>query len=168
MQYAQDYDERIVKCYLYYTTTFSQSGLRWYYQSATNQGMLMPYIKNTQVFVCPSLGKHGYGISHVGQTGASAGTSLGEIQSPAETVLFADNLLWNGNVDTGMDGTNIAGKVFKYSDRNNAGRLTSGCFGGGLVAPRHNGGANFTFCDGHSKWYQPLATETPVNMWDLL
>ncbi|MCE5238906.1 DUF1559 domain-containing protein [bacterium] len=168
MQYAQDYDERIVKCYLYWSSTFSQTQYRWYWQANSNPGMLWPYVKNSQVFMCPSVGKHAYGISFVGQTGADPGTAIGTIQSPAETVLFADSLLWHGDPDTGMGGDSVPGKVFKYSDRNSAGRLTSGCYGGGLVAKRHNDGANFAFCDGHCKWMQPMATESPVNMWDLL
>jgi prepilin-type N-terminal cleavage/methylation domain-containing protein/prepilin-type processing-associated H-X9-DG protein len=35
----------------------------------------------------------------------------------------------------------------------------------GKLANRHNGGSNFLFADGHSKWYKPEATFRPVNMW---
>ncbi|MBU0611112.1 MAG: DUF1559 domain-containing protein, partial [Armatimonadetes bacterium] len=166
MQYAQDYDEKIVKCYLWYPDP-NLTHIRWYWQSTSNEGMLYPYIKNSQVFLCPTEGCYGLSVA-IGQTGSGTGTAMASIQSPSETVAFADVLLWHGDIDTGRGGTAARGlRLFKYSDRYNAGRLDSGCYGGGLVAPRHNDGTNFAFCDGHAKWLKPMATETPVNMWDL-
>ena len=53
MQYAQDYDEMAVKCYL----SSNLSAVRWFrYRLNTYPGMLTPYIKNDQVFECPSGG----------------------------------------------------------------------------------------------------------------
>ncbi len=167
MMYAQDYDETIVKCYLYYTSTFSQTQFRWYWQGTSNPGMLYPYLKNWQIFRCPSDGC--YGISqYVSQTGSSPGLKLGAIADPAGTVLLTDVLQWNGDINTGMGGNFTYGlRGFRYSDRYNAGRMDSGCFGGGLCCARHNGMTNVAFCDGHVKCLIPTALESPINLWDL-
>ncbi len=167
MMYAQDYDEKIVKCYLHHPTP-NLTHIRWYWQSTTNEGMLNPYIKNSQVFRCPSDGC--YGVSqYVSQTGSSGGLTLGQITDPAGTVLFADCLQWRGDITTGLGGDFSRGlRLFKFSDQYNAGRMTSGCYGGGLIAPRHMEMSVVGFCDGHVKAMKPSALETPINLWDLL
>ena len=87
MQYTQDYDETLV-----------------HYNLANIGGwdkMLEPYLKNTGVLRCPSgpqgVLAYGYNYFYLGD-GTAAGTrSMASIQSPAETVAFADGA-WN---DTG-------------------------------------------------------------------
>ena len=166
LMYAQDYDEKMVKCYLYHPVP-NLTHIRWYWQSAANPGMLHPYTKNHQIQRCPSDGCYGINGA-VGQTGSATGLAMALIQRPAETVLFTDVLQWHGNIETGQGGNFAWGlRASRYSDRHNPGRMDSGCFGGGLCAPRHNGMANVAFCDGHVKAMQPLALETPVNMWSL-
>jgi prepilin-type N-terminal cleavage/methylation domain-containing protein/prepilin-type processing-associated H-X9-DG protein len=165
LMYAQDYDEKYSKCYLYHPGPLVN--IRWFWRGATNPGMLYPYLKNHQIFLCPSGGCYGYNRV-IGQTGSNPGLAMGDVEKPAETVMFADVLLWHGNIDTGRGGNFAWGlAAFKYSDRYNSGRMTSGCYGGGLICPRHNGTANVCFCDGHVKSMQPIACESPENMWDL-
>ncbi|MEN6303655.1 MAG: DUF1559 domain-containing protein, partial [Armatimonadia bacterium] len=52
LQYCQDYDEHFPKCYT--GENGGGSAVRWYYYSPAYQGSIMPYVKNKQVFVCPS------------------------------------------------------------------------------------------------------------------
>ncbi len=166
MQYAQDYDEMYVKCYQSNNSTGSWNySIRWFWNSDTNPGMLWPYVNNNQVFLCPTDGCYGANRS-VHLTGTGSGLRMATIKRPAETISFGDALLWHGDVETGMGGNFARGMaIMKYSDRFNAGRLTSGCYGGGLFAIRHNKMGNLTFADGHVKAMHPDATESPISMW---
>lgn len=162
LQYAQDYDEMCSKCYGGPTYQW-----RWYYNGPTNPGMLYPYIKNWQVFICPSGGCTYGGNRNVFLSNAhGAGLALGSIQYPAETVIIADATNWHCDPVTGIGGTFVYGigmspwSVFPS-------RLGSGCYGGGCMLGRHNDMANVAFADGHCKAMKPEATERPTNMWDI-
>jgi prepilin-type N-terminal cleavage/methylation domain-containing protein/prepilin-type processing-associated H-X9-DG protein len=80
-QYTQDYDER-----------FPLAGYRldpadsttW---RALHQIMLPPYIRNDQIFACPSAR---WGFWSYGYYGALANRSLAEVGSPAGTVMWGD------------------------------------------------------------------------------
>ncbi len=137
--YVQDYDERFTGRVLW------------------NQ-KIQPYAKNEQIFVCPSYGsltyvtdgycmrtyglgsyspglRGGYGVACY-TTGAGTGRALAEIQMPAQCILF--------NETTGGC-THHSNPTCACSDV-----ATGGV--GFHVDPRHNGGANFCFVDGHVKW----------------
>jgi len=165
LQYAQDYDEILVKCYeSFYTGSGYTYSRRWYYNSTSNVGMLYPYIRNSQVFICPSEGCYGANRNIV-ISGTGSGTALGTIKSPAETVIFADCTNWYCDPVTGLGGNFAYGLgMGKWSGF--AARVAGGCHGGGCMCPRHNQMANIGFVDGHSKAMNPLATETPTDMWD--
>jgi len=128
MQYAQDYDETLC------------IGARW----MTNDGWcwwtdaLGPYVKNVQIFKCPSQPSrtHGYGWNYAEfgyeyNDGASRNsyceTTLAEIQYPATTILIGD------------DGGGSDRLLYRRTAAN--------------TADWHNGGANMGLCDGHAKWY---------------
>ncbi|MBU0607342.1 MAG: DUF1559 domain-containing protein [Armatimonadetes bacterium] len=139
MQYAQDYDETMVRAAMYYA---SPNYWTWMY-------CLQPYVKNSQVFTCPSRTSGNFVWPGNGMPNATqnqgygynifipnvAGYSLGKISQPASCIMAADaGLLSNGNPYYLCDGTVDQADNAVPPD------------------PHHNDGANFTFCDGHSKW----------------
>ncbi|NSW58585.1 MAG: DUF1559 domain-containing protein, partial [Armatimonadetes bacterium] len=139
LMYAQDYDEILPRGagYVAPQTIIDTAG-EWFIT-------LAPYIKNTQVFNCPS---QPYTVFYSGGGSSSAlgyGVSysrnlwiwqlpLAQAKEPAVTVGY-------------MDGGN-----------NNYHRLPcpslTNCGGGtyGWAYTRHNDGCNYTFLDGHAKW----------------
>jgi len=130
MQYTQDYDETLV-----------------HYNLANVGGwdkMLEPYLKNTGVLRCPSgpqgVLAYGYNYFYLGDGTANGTRSMASIQSPSETVAFADGA-WN---DTGGN----------YNPAHiNPPHMTTYQY---IARPawRHGDGANVTFVDGHVKWYK--------------
>ena len=123
--YIQDYDE----CIASYSSHPGQSGAYNY------RAFLDPYMKNTQLWECPSgTSAVGYGpnISDIGLANLATGhgflycfRKLSSFQYPAETAIYADT----------------AGSNWRYS----GGEITGMQF-------RHNEGANVNFLDGHAKW----------------
>ena len=121
LQYAQDYDERGV---------MFGDGNDWGATSHFWHYSLLPYIKNNQIFDCPSDTDTfngsptdtsiGYGIAYSRLSRYGFGIALAKIERPAEAVYFAD-----------------ASRIHLDD-------------GGGLAA-RHNETANCAFADGHSK-----------------
>ena len=120
--------------------------------------MILPYINNTQIFVCPTAPRlnqfdgtwpdydqdAGYAINHVhwdNDLGTNAepppGHTMSEILTPSETILLTD---FTGNYVISAYGTQEHGYV--RSDD---------------AARRHNDGANYLFCDGHVKKLVPTA-----------
>ena len=130
MMYAQDYDE-CLPGYIYPATSVPR--LYWYQ-------MIAPYVKNDQVFICPSARTTtptGYGHNYrfisygmLDPTNAVGDpiTSLGSIVYPAETIIIAD--------------------ARQYYVRGPGTTTTSY-----WPHARHNSGANFGLADGHAKWY---------------
>jgi prepilin-type N-terminal cleavage/methylation domain-containing protein/prepilin-type processing-associated H-X9-DG protein len=102
---------------------------------------LTPYVKNTQIFRCPSAtptsctaagrctltGAYGVNVDGV------CATAMGSIDRPAERMMIQDM------ADT-----------FVITGATNSASAAIGQMGSGLA--RHNEGANITFCDGHAKW----------------
>lgn len=147
--YTQDYDERIAP-----TSIGSPLGTIW------APGLLDPYIKNKQVWICPSNStiqataavgiqgatncacantyyrlRGGYGMNY-GDTGrlnpwpVPSGRALAEINDPAGTLMVADS----NCVVASPPG------VWPSDAANMKANM------------RHNDGANALFCDGHVKW----------------
>jgi len=143
LMYAQDYDEVLVPMQ---NTTSSSS--RWY-------NLLQPYVKNMQIFRCPSKAfTIGYGVSYrnlAEDTGAGGrACSLGAIQSPAEALLIGDTERLNAGAVSQMD--------WYYSLRMYTLGQIAGYNTNGIPTPgRHNDGNNVGFCDGHAKW---ISTQT--------
>ena len=153
MQYAQDYDEMLPQDYRSaWATRYS-----W-------RAMIYPYVKNGQVFSCPSdsnryagalMGQcvsgegstmfSGYGDNTMHYLGGApqppgvVDTSLGQIALPAELIIIGDSN--GGSHQISLD-VNTLGYV-----RTDAGSM------------RHNEGANYGFADGHAKWMKPSSIE---------
>jgi len=149
--YAQDYDEGLPRGAhdVNGDSSWSAGDMSW-------RVMVLPYVKNVQIFQCPSKkmtsspfdgtlldgGQNaGYAINHThsasgGVTSPSYGVSLGQAEDDASVVL-----LWEGTGPVSIgDSDNAPGKV--RADE---------------AATRHNGGQNCGFMDGHAKWMKPTA-----------
>ena len=140
LMYAQDYDETYPIEYSMDAPDTSQIPLTW-------PNRVMPYIKNTQLFKCPSDGRTphadfagcrtilesyawNYRFGRETNCGYAAATlSLAEVEAPAQCTV-----LWDDSADCARS------------------------FDVDVLGGRHNGGDNFMFADGHAKWYRLRAT----------
>ena len=146
MAYCQDYDEKFPSDYLVTGVVVVGGANQWRY-------LLYPYIKNWQIFRCPS-GQGNYDFSSPsaqlcgnyginGSVYTAAGCSLGSIQAPARVYFIGDSIHWYGSqywtayAGNGSDWYfNAGADPTKANDEHS----------------RHNGGSNLNFCDGHAKW----------------
>lgn len=117
LMYSQDYDERLPAGYT------SPPARDWATDTA-------PYLKNTQVFVCPSKSNQSRGYGYNTWLASNPGRSLAEIQEPARTCLFNEiaqavdrSWPWGYGTDTRFE-----------------------------PDARHLDGMNMGFADGHVKW----------------
>ena len=145
MQYAQDYDELLprINIAVAANTYYLPNGVL-----APNTAMLwhtiiFPYVKNIGVFTCPSdsykyAGEYTGGGSY-GMNAWNPGMALGTVQFPAETMFWGEA--------TGGDSYNLDGDTAGANEE---------MLGSATVTnvPRHNGGLNVAFLDGHAKWVQ--------------
>ena len=138
LQYAQNYDEIFCKNCSYNAVRGAYD--RW------DTFLIQPYIKNSQVLVCPSSRLSTYGYSqYLGLGYGTSGASLSDCTKPAETIMIADAYSYcmlpsswrRPNVGTPL------GSAY--------GGVTAACGWRTPNAP-HNEGANFGFADGHAKW----------------
>jgi len=126
LMYAQDYDEQLC--------AYSRANVgSWRTQ-------LEPYVKNLQIFECPSRrdsgAQYSYGYNYV----YCDNRSLGEFVSPAETVMF---------VDCGVNDNAPPTRVnYNHCNRPSQDTYVYIC----RPDPRHNDGCNIAWIDGHSKW----------------
>jgi prepilin-type N-terminal cleavage/methylation domain-containing protein/prepilin-type processing-associated H-X9-DG protein len=155
LQYTQDYDEKLPASY--------DAGTDFIWPT-----MIMPYIKSTQLFFCPSdsvhasgsgvsAGNMSYGYNWYYLTASpfysSGGVSLASIQSVSETIMLGDS---QDKLNTGLTNPNayIIGSP-SLADPNY------------LVPARHLEGANICFVDGHSKWFKvPAIITKDDTLWD--
>ena len=128
--------------------------------------MIFPYVKNLQMYVCPSgpkavtrpatnpvRGIPGYGLNglmkHRYYNDHSLTYSLSQLSHPSELVFIGDAAFIEGSTPQAF--TSVGPYVYK-NDCGSAGwnnlkwNKDKGC--------KHNGGANFMFCDGHAKYYK--------------
>ncbi len=153
LMYAQDYDDKLVGAY---RGPYSVNNTVDPWDSAAH-GFVGPYIKNTQVLVCPSWGKNrsyapnGSGPHPQNAAGQVEPPTLGLFNNPSQVISFGDGYVpknptdYNyGNVCCAMFSTTVS------NDKN---------------LELHSGGKNFGFLDGHVKWMKPYATLSPVNLW---
>ncbi len=147
LQYVQDYDEKFTDDSAIPGNPVPVGGIcSWRFK-------IQPYIKNWQVFGCPSgetqrdwsstsvQGQGSYGFNTW-----LANASLGSIANPAERLLQSDTRhwaipsCWPGNVGYPTAGSGYspcgAGAQANWTDAHT----------------RHNGGSNLGFVDGHMKW----------------
>ena len=144
MMYIQDYDETFFP--RWQTTAI---GTIWCLNS-TGTCLLEPYVKNTQVFRCPSYSanyqSYGYNVL-LGGTVAMA-----SVTNPASLLMFVDDQFGSVTAYAPSSQTNFGATFCSVP-----GTLATGIVWG-TNAPygRHNDGVNVAFCDGHAKWMRPL------------
>ncbi len=120
LQYGQDYDEMFP-----YHRCYSLSPLPCYLEEVE------PYMKNRQVWECPSAGSYGLisghrFVHHYGFNSNLAADSVGKSQYPAQQVMWAESRY----------GYTCMHSYYNHTDE----------------IPGHNDGINITFIDGHTKW----------------
>ena len=143
--YAQDYDETLPP------GAFSADSSWGDANDTSWRMMILPYVKNVQIFQCPSkkmttspfdgsllldgAQNAGYGFNYAHWGGAVAGRnpsgkSLGEADDASAVILLVES---TGTLYVGLDN----GHGWVRTDE---------------AATRHNGGQNCGFIDGHAKW----------------
>ena len=132
MMYSQDFDERLplagwsgTETVTWPDGTVALGRNTWFLR-------IYPYVKNVNLFNCPSatvewLGQNTASIQY-GMNSTVADAKLAAFAYPAQTLLVADTM-------------GPASYVFLSSYRTDR-----------WITPRHNDGANIAFCDGHAKW----------------
>ena len=156
MMYAQDYDETYLGS-TYWQSKNCDSGTFW-------GNCLTPYVKNQQIFICPSYKRNGTFTynnwtfpvrpSYGWNTNLSFET-LAVLEEPANTVAIADcshqvfasivgRIAWANSTDHVRYGS---GGPWPNGDPN---YMTD-------AYSRHNSGENMTFADGHAKWMASTA-----------
>ena len=116
--------------------------------------VIEPYVKNTQIYICPSSGlriaPNRYSTSnHSSSTGDYWGYRMALIQRPADKFLIMDAA---GASSSGAFGSRACTVYGPYDPEQPPGH-TLRCRG--HIWPIHNEMANIAFCDGHVKTMKP-------------
>ena len=103
-------------------------------------GAVYPYVKNTQVYKCPSDTLADQKTISYSMNSLLSGAADAAIQASAGCVLLVDESgsLNNGNFSAPTSNTATGSPIY-----------------GDIPATRHSGGGVFAFADGHSKWTRP-------------
>ena len=160
MMYAQDFDERLPATYQWMVWGNNWPLYSW-------RGAMYPYVKNSQLFVCPSdsspgndpspnsLGPVSYAANDRVMLAARGlvDNAIGPITEPANTLMVFD--AWGASRWCAYWNSEPSGNNWGCEARPT-----------GLVVPkgsapptmddlsRHNGGFNAAMCDGHAKWFK--------------
>ena len=172
LMYAADYDNKLARFSFGSGNTgclgyAGADGIRW-------ADMLFPYVKNTQVFDCPSADKYlavrsggswfdirtyTYGYNTAWSSSEKfgvAGRKLNQIHLPAQTIMLAED----GFQDAGVDEEAIGREIPNSAD-------TLETLGGRVDGTRHTNcdqfdyaayWLNFTYVDGHGKYVKLTAS----------
>jgi len=154
--YAQDYDERFPTDWI-----TLPPGTPWT-DRYTWRAMISPYIKNTQIFNCPSNASYVYqgalaGLCQNGEgniPGSYGDNTVhwdpGPPNPPGTTYLALSSIAAPAELIIAGDSTNGGHQISYQPNTLNFIRTDAG-------ATRHNGGCNYTFADGHVKWLTPTS-----------
>jgi prepilin-type N-terminal cleavage/methylation domain-containing protein/prepilin-type processing-associated H-X9-DG protein len=161
LQYDQDYDEYILPRTVagtIWSRGTTCGGCAAQYDSgqpAQHAGIpwmpLYPYMKNTQLWYCPSVTSwQAYAYDNTDTTQASP--AMAGLIAPAQEVMYGDSYETTTNSTCAWFTT---------------GSIAGGCCTGRTAVQQannphavgdcHNGGANLAFWDGHVKWYRATA-----------
>lgn len=156
MQYSQDYDENVVPVRV--------GGAASNYFNWSN--IIQPYLKSTQVLVCPSNSSKVQGYAYNMSAGGAPNRNLASYNFPAQTVFLVDVigsptlasnqslLFFIGAADAfGREQTRIVTAGMPTSSSTCSPEALSN-------AAVHMEGANYMFADGHVKWLRYTAGAT--------
>lgn len=158
MMYAQDYDENIPGRNTFqgrgvgYNCSSGATGCVLLYDVINNRPYLLePYLKNRQIFICPS--RPADASAYRGDYGLNGlliyGASLASIELPAEMVMFADDTAGSRTLYTPSQGRTLWGANY---NKNHG--TTPSAADDGITFPwgRHLDGVSVGYADGHAKW----------------
>jgi prepilin-type N-terminal cleavage/methylation domain-containing protein/prepilin-type processing-associated H-X9-DG protein len=157
MGYAQDYDETLVFTVAVVPAGYPGSHVVCPGNLGHWTGATAPYVKNTQVFICPSGKKPSFCCDPTPRSydlnaacaGLCAGYTMSQMPVPAQTIVIADsayNRAFGPVSNLNWDGSDSKGYV-----QGNPGRPMPHA-PVGFLAYRHSDGINLGFLDGHVKW----------------
>ncbi len=138
LMYAQDYDDTLPPYYNFAATV--PAGARYWME------VIMPYVKNSQIFVCPSRGNgaitasygcnYNWVFSNFEESGwpPERGKNLAKIDRVSEIIMFLDGSTYISLYDPGV--ASSAGGYY------------------GKPEGWHNDQCNVAFCDGHAKSFK--------------
>ena len=126
--------------------------------------VLLPYTKSTAILFCPSDPMVRTNPRSYSTNGGPSPTAFWnyrgnagpeqmktwQVRSPTTTFLFVENFAVQNQVG-GTTAHQVLGPSAQMSVP-------------GVGAGPHNGGWNYSFCDGHVKWYVPSATQGAVGV----
>ena len=166
LQYAQDYDERTPESYWLAVALPATSRL-WGTSYMSGPENVYPYVKNLQVYVCPS--QSTYGCAYGPTSNDWHGIAMATIGAPSRTIMLTEGWFnFYGRWCAVAPQTNPATDPAGFCRNTCAvswpplGSMTTSLVG------RHNAGCNFAFFDGHCKWStgQDLYVSATSNCWD--
>jgi prepilin-type N-terminal cleavage/methylation domain-containing protein/prepilin-type processing-associated H-X9-DG protein len=146
MQYTQDYDEKLP----FRKPAGATENLSW-------RVLVQPYVKSTQVFVCPSNRRNndtamdgmrrsyacnGHGSFNTPMKEAN-GSALAAIDAPASLILVCESTREYSEMPLDWGGS------------------------GDMLFAGHASMTNVAFADGHVKAMKPTALGTPLDMWQM-
>ncbi len=156
--YTQDYDETLPNS-TDGTPGASVHGAWNYYKTFpanispgsydVTQGGLYPYVKNSQIYICPSDGEgrrsgNSYAANSCVFQGSAAGFETGKplaaFESPASFMLLGEEASPNEFLTNVSNASTDDGYMLYVLN---------------IFSPRHSDGSNLNFVDGHSKWFRP-------------
>jgi prepilin-type N-terminal cleavage/methylation domain-containing protein/prepilin-type processing-associated H-X9-DG protein len=146
--YSQDYDETYPSLWVDVDGSGDQNDGDYTWRSA-----VLPYIKNTQIFQCPSKRmsnsfnggmdygtNSGYGLNAVHWEGGAPTPPFGQTDAAVE---FPSECIFMGEIGEGAIAISNGGDNAHGFVRNDE------------ASKRHNEGSNYGYCDGHAKWQKP-------------
>ena len=128
------------------------SALQWW-------NTLMPYIKNQQIFTCPSDGGPTLSPDATGKLvirRSLVASVAAEFLSDAQVEFGSDTIVITEKWDVDSAGKAIGEPWMDMLDGDmSPDPLNLTKYPLGMIATRHTGGANSAFYDGHAKWLRP-------------
>lgn len=155
-QYTQDYDEKMPSMGV---DTYAANG---YWQAA-----VMPYIKSTQLFACPSNTATNIASTADGVTfrNSYSANALGNLYNPSGLNAGAfDGFKSSGRPLSSFEFPATTISVFEYKG-NDYFSVPDQSWAVNTLYAGHLTTGNYLFLDGHVKALKPMATVTGINMW---